>query len=102
MGGGGWLLTSFFSIIYILGLVCYKHTIHARSQEEYAPISAPGHGCTNVITPHDDSLEVDNTMLEGERSDKWLEVAGVQLYDEHKEGILESSSWLDDIIVTTA
>ena len=28
MGGGGWLLTSFFSIIYILGLVCYKHTIH--------------------------------------------------------------------------
>ena len=22
------LLTSFFSIIYILGLVCYKHTIH--------------------------------------------------------------------------
>ena len=29
MGGGGWLLTSFFSIIYILGLVCYKHTIHA-------------------------------------------------------------------------
>ena len=28
----GWgrreLLTSFFSIIYILGLVCYKHTIH--------------------------------------------------------------------------
>ena len=26
MGGGGWLLTSFFSIIYILGLVCYKHT----------------------------------------------------------------------------
>ena len=30
MGGGGWLLTSFFSIIYILGLVCYKHTIHAR------------------------------------------------------------------------
>ena len=27
-GGGGWLLTSFFSIIYILGLVCYKHTIH--------------------------------------------------------------------------
>ena len=32
MGGGGWLLTSFFSIIYILGLVCYKHTIHV-----YAP-----------------------------------------------------------------
>ena len=30
MGGGGWLLTSFFSIIYILGLVCYKHTIHAN------------------------------------------------------------------------
>ena len=60
----------------------------------------PGHGYTNIITPHDDSLEVDNTMLEGERSDKWLEVAGVQLYDEHKEGILESSSWLDDIIVT--
>ena len=28
MGGGGWLLTSFFSIIYILELVCYKHTIH--------------------------------------------------------------------------
>ena len=28
MGGGGWLLTSLFSIIYILGLVCYKHTIH--------------------------------------------------------------------------
>ena len=28
MGGEGWLLTSFFSIIYILGLVCYKHTIH--------------------------------------------------------------------------
>ena len=28
MGGGGWLLTSFFSIIYILGLVSYKHTIH--------------------------------------------------------------------------
>ena len=28
MGGGGWLLTSFFSIIYILGLVCYEHTIH--------------------------------------------------------------------------
>ena len=22
------ILTSFFSIIYILGLVCYKHTIH--------------------------------------------------------------------------
>ena len=31
MGGGGWLLTSFFSIIYILGLVCYKHTIHVRT-----------------------------------------------------------------------
>ena len=61
----------------------------------------PGHGCTNVITPHDDSLEVDNTMLEGESSDKWLNVAGVQLYDEHK-GILVSSSWLDDIIITTA
>ena len=30
MGGGGWLLTSFFSIIYILGLVCYKHTIHEQ------------------------------------------------------------------------
>ena len=30
MGGGGWLLTSFFSIIYILGLVCYKHTIHVH------------------------------------------------------------------------
>ena len=29
-GGGGWLLTSFFSIIYILGLVCYKHTIHVN------------------------------------------------------------------------
>ena len=29
MGGGGWLLIHFFSIIYILGLVCYKHTIHA-------------------------------------------------------------------------
>ena len=32
MGGGGWLLTSFFSIIYILGLVCYKHTIHGVSE----------------------------------------------------------------------
>ena len=31
MGGGGWLLTSFFSIIYILGLVCYKHNIHVRT-----------------------------------------------------------------------
>ena len=31
MGGGGWLLTSFFSIIYILGLVCYKHTIHVQA-----------------------------------------------------------------------
>ena len=31
MGGGGWLLTSFFSIIYILGLVCYKHTIHVHA-----------------------------------------------------------------------
>ena len=26
---GGYLLLCFFSIIYILGLVCYKHTIHA-------------------------------------------------------------------------
>ena len=25
---GGYLLLCFFSIIYILGLVCYKHTIH--------------------------------------------------------------------------
>ena len=33
MGGGGWLLTSFFSIIYILGLVCYKHTIHVEGFE---------------------------------------------------------------------
>ena len=32
MGGGGWLLTSFFSISYILGLVCYKHTIHVVHQ----------------------------------------------------------------------
>ena len=32
MGGGGWLLTSFFSIIYILGLVCYKHTIHVLGE----------------------------------------------------------------------
>ena len=38
MGGGGWLLTSFFSIIYILGLVCYKHTIHEA--ERYR-----GHSC---------------------------------------------------------
>ena len=33
MGGGGWLLTSFVSFllsIIILGLVCYKHTIHAK------------------------------------------------------------------------
>ena len=59
----------------------------------------PGHGCTNVITPHVDSLEVDNSVLEEERSNKWIEVAG--LYHEHKS-ILESSSWLDDIIVTTA
>ena len=36
MGGGGWLLTSFFSIIYILGLVCYKHTIHATFQSNCA------------------------------------------------------------------
>ena len=35
MGGGGWLLTSFFSIIYILGLVCYKHTIHVRMCNYY-------------------------------------------------------------------
>ena len=28
---GGYILTSFFSIIYILGLVCYKHTIHAMA-----------------------------------------------------------------------
>ena len=32
MGGGGWLLTSLFSIIYILGLVCYKHTIHVAEK----------------------------------------------------------------------
>ena len=34
MGGeeGGYLLLCFFSIIYILGLVCYKHTIHAQSE----------------------------------------------------------------------
>ena len=25
---GGYLCLCFFSIIYILGLVCYKHTIH--------------------------------------------------------------------------
>ena len=25
---GGYLLLCFFSIFYILGLVCYKHTIH--------------------------------------------------------------------------
>ena len=25
---GGYLVLRFFSIIYILGLVCYKHTIH--------------------------------------------------------------------------
>ena len=27
---GGYLLICFFSIIYILGLVYYKHTIHAH------------------------------------------------------------------------
>ena len=26
---GGYLLLYFFSITYILGLVCYKHTIHS-------------------------------------------------------------------------
>ena len=29
---GGYLLLYFFSIIYILGLVCYKHTIHVYSK----------------------------------------------------------------------
>ena len=41
MGGGGWLLTSFFSIIYILGLVCYKHTIHVL----HSPKTGTIQGC---------------------------------------------------------
>ena len=40
MGGGGWLLTSFFSIIYILGLVCYKHTIHDNKYMANKPETA--------------------------------------------------------------
>ena len=31
---GGYLLHCFFSIIYILGLVCYKHTIHGPLELE--------------------------------------------------------------------
>ena len=32
---GGYLLLYFFSIIYILGLVCYKHTIHVYESDLY-------------------------------------------------------------------
>ena len=44
---GGYLLLCFFSIIYILGLVCYKHTIHVGgpklSEEEVAaPMARAG------------------------------------------------------------
>ena len=35
---GGYLLLYFFSIIYILGLVCYKHTIHVELDVLYIDI----------------------------------------------------------------
>ena len=40
-GRGGWLLTSFFSIIYILGLVCYEHTIHASVYKVTCRVALP-------------------------------------------------------------
>ena len=45
-GGGRRVATYFFSILlysYILGLVCYKHTIHAF-HESYAVYTGPGPG----------------------------------------------------------
>ena len=78
MGGGGWLLTSFFSIIYIHGLVCYKHTIHGLAGK--VSNSAKTHTMQNCLDFVDANSQPNGRSCDSLLSSKILNSSNTKIY----------------------